>query len=227
MATVVNGSARSCGVLLALVLGILCVMLQGATHRIAQDAVAIGHDTMESPLLLLDRPMMETKKMESVVSWNSFCQHFLKTNEQCYVRPWVLKTSHKSHRSKFHSKELSAKRAQVEKTTRGNGKAHHRHTEKLESFTKKLQDLSMEKCKITADLAQRAADLQKLDATEYKPTVAETMEVEQPRPQNRTEDQKNFRMEKRAEANAAEQAPQELVHYQPSVHNKDSATRRI
>ena len=85
----------------------------------------------------------------------------------------------------------------------------------------------MEKCKITADLAHGAADLQKLDATEYKPTVAETMEVEQPRPRNRTEDQKNFRMEKRAEANAAERAPQELVHYPPSVHNKDSATRRI
>ena len=64
MATVVDGSARSCGGLLAVILGLLCVMLHGATHRIAQDAVAIGHDTMQSPLLLLDRPMMETKKMD-------------------------------------------------------------------------------------------------------------------------------------------------------------------
>ena len=42
MATVVNGSARSSGVLIAVTLGLLCVMLQGATHRIARDAVAIA-----------------------------------------------------------------------------------------------------------------------------------------------------------------------------------------
>ena len=55
MATVVNGNARSSGVLTAVFLGLLCVMLQGATHRIAYDAVAVGHVTMENPLLLLDR----------------------------------------------------------------------------------------------------------------------------------------------------------------------------
>ena len=64
----------------------------------------------------------------------------------------------------------------------------------------------MEKCKITAELAQRAADLQKLDATEYKPTVGEAMEVEQPPPENLTEDQENFWIEKQAEANAAKRA---------------------
>ena len=42
----------------------------------------------------------------------------------------------------------------------------------------------MEKCKITAE-----------HATEYKLTVVETKEVEQPPPENLTEDQKNFWME--------------------------------
>ena len=50
----------------------------------------------------------------------------------------------------------------------------------------------MEKCEITAENAQRASDLQKLDATEYKPTVAEAMEVEQLPHEHLTEDQKNL-----------------------------------
>ena len=70
-------------------------------------------------------------------------------------------------------KELSAERAQVEKRQEDMAKRIIDTQKKLESFTKRLQELSMEKCKITAKLAQRAADLQKLDATEYKPTVAE------------------------------------------------------
>ena len=73
---------KVCGVLIAATLGPLCVMLQGATHHNAQGAVAAGHVTVENPLLLLERPMLETMKMESVVSWNSFCLHFLGTNEQ-------------------------------------------------------------------------------------------------------------------------------------------------
>ena len=44
----------------------------------------------------------------------------------------------------------------------------------------------------SSSFAQRAADLQKLDATEYKPTVAETLEVEQHPPENLTDDQHNF-----------------------------------
>ena len=54
-------------------------------------------------------------------------------------------------------KELSSKRAQVEKRQEDMAKRiiDTQKKKKLESFTKKLQDLSMEKCKITAELAQR------------------------------------------------------------------------
>ena len=45
MATVVNGNGRSCGALSAGILGLMCVTLQEAAFRNAQDVVAIGHDT--------------------------------------------------------------------------------------------------------------------------------------------------------------------------------------
>ena len=60
MATVGNRSGRSCGVLIATILGLQCVVLQGATHHNAQAAVAAGHVTVENPLLFLDRPTLET-----------------------------------------------------------------------------------------------------------------------------------------------------------------------
>ena len=108
-------------------------------------------------------------------------------------------------------KELSAKRAQVERRQEELAKRIIDTQKKLESFTQKLQDLSNEKCKITPEFAQRAADLQKLDATEYKPTSVETMEVEQPPPENLTEDQKNFCMEQ-AEANASSTRAGNALH---------------
>ena len=93
-------------------------------------------------------------------------------------------------------KELSAERAPVEKRQEDMAKRII-DTEEIGVFHEK--SLSMEKCKITAELA------------EYKPTVVETMEVEQAPLENLTEDQKNFWMEKQAEANVAKRALQELA----------------
>ena len=108
-------------------------------------------------------------------------------------------------------KELSAKRAQVEKRQEHMAKRIVDTQKQLDSFTLKLKDVARVKTEITTELARRATELQKLDATEYKPTGFETMEVDQPLPQNLTEDQKNFWIEKQAEADAAKRAIQELA----------------
>ena len=60
--------------------------------------------------------------------------------------------------------------------------------------------MAEDKSNITAGLAKRAADLQLQDAIECKPTIAEGMEVEQLAPENLTDDQKKFWIEKQAEA---------------------------
>ena len=82
MEKVVNGSARSCGVLIAVTLGLLFVMLQGATHHIAQDAVAIGHDTMENHIPLLDPPMRNKMRLESVPFWSNSYLHCPRANDR-------------------------------------------------------------------------------------------------------------------------------------------------
>ena len=131
--------------------------------------------------------------MESVVSWNSFCLHFLRTKEQ-----WCVK-------------QLSAKRAQVERRQEDMAKRVVETRKRLESEKQKLRDFTNEKSNITAELAKRAADLQLQDAIECKPTIAEGMEVEQPPPENLTDDQKKFWNEMQAEATAAKRALQELA----------------
>ena len=139
------------------------------------------------------------------LSWNSSCQHFLRTSEQWYERPWVSTSRTDAN---FTQRALRNS-CPGGKTPRGHGKAHYRH-KKLQSFAKKFEELSMEKCTITAELAQRTADLQRLDAREYKNTVAEAMVAEPPSPDNLTEGQENFWIEKQAEANAAKRALHEL-----------------
>ena len=68
-----------------------------------QGVVVAGHATVENPLLLLERQMLEMMTMESVVSWNSYCLHFLRTNVQRCVRPWALKKSYRSRLCKLRS----------------------------------------------------------------------------------------------------------------------------
>ena len=125
MATVVNGNGISCGALTAVILGLMCVTLQKAAFRSAQDVVAIGHDTMESPLLLLDPPMRSKTRLESVLFWSDSYLHFLRANDRWCVQPWVLMKSCMSLPKQVTLRELTAKHAQCGKTTGGHGKAHH------------------------------------------------------------------------------------------------------
>ena len=82
----------------------------------------------------------------------------------------------------------------------------------------------MEKCKITTELAQRAADLQVLEAAGCNSVQA--MEVEQPPPDNITEDQKKFWIDKQSQANEAKRALQELATYSITKRRCTSVTQQ-
>ena len=133
MATVVSGNGRSCGPLTAVILGLMCVTLQGAAFRSAKDVVAFGHDSMESSLLLLDPPMRIKTTVESVLFWSHSYLHFPRANDRWCVQPWVLITLRNMPKLKNAKRIIETQK-------------------KLESFTTKLEELSMEKCKITTEL---------------------------------------------------------------------------
>ena len=82
----------------------------------------------------------------------------------------------------------------------------------------------MEKCKITTELAQRAADLRVLDAAGCNSVQA--LEIEQAPPDNLTEDQKKFFLDKQSQANEAKRALQELATHSITKRRCTSKTQQ-
>ena len=82
----------------------------------------------------------------------------------------------------------------------------------------------MEKCMITTELAQRAADVQVLEAAGCIPV--QSMEVEQPPPDNLTENQKNFWINQQSRANEAKRASQELATHSITKRRCTSKTQQ-
>ena len=126
MATVVNWNGRSCGALAAVIFGLMCVTLQGAAFRSAQDVVANGHDTMGSPLLLLDPPMRSKTRLESVLFWSNSYLQFPRANDRWCVQPWGFDEVVHVAPNQATFKEITAKHAQVE---------NHRRTWQSASLT--------------------------------------------------------------------------------------------
>ena len=125
-------------------------------------------------------------------------------------------------------KELSAKRAHVEKRQDDLVKRVDETRKKFDSLTKQLDELAVEKGKITSELAQRAQDLKVLDTVGYKAAFAEEMEVEppeQPPPEFLSEEQKSVWIEKQAEANARKRALQELATQSQNLSKRRCATK--
>ena len=138
MATVVSGNGRSCGALIAVILGLMCVTLQGAALRIVHDVVALGHDSMESPLLLLDPPMRSKTNLESVLFWSNSYPRSKRANDRWCVQPWVLMKSEIFAPKQVTLKELTAKHAKVVKRQEDMAKRIIETQRNLESFTKKV-----------------------------------------------------------------------------------------
>ena len=118
----------------------------------------------------------------------------------------------------------TAKHAQVEKRQEDMAKRIIDTQKKLESFAKNLEELSIEKCKITTELAHRAADLRVLEAAGCNPVQA--MEVEQAPPHNLTEDQKKCWIDKQSQANEAKRALQELATHSITKRRCTSKTQQ-
>ena len=125
MATVVSGNGRSCGALIAVILGLMGVTLQGAALRSAQDVVALGHDSMESPLLFLDSPMRSKMRWESVLFWSNSYPQFPIANDRWCVQPCVLSRSRACCSQTSYTQGTHCETFPNGETTGGHGEAHH------------------------------------------------------------------------------------------------------
>ena len=206
MATVVNENGRSCGALTAVILGLMCVTLQGAVLRSAQDVVALGHDSMESPLLLLDPPMRSKTRWESELFWN--------TNDRWCVQPWVLMKSRMSLSSKLHSRNSLRNMPKWK---------NDRRTWQSASLTHRKSWIRSAKSWRNCQLRNARS---RLSAAGCNHTAAETKEVEQAPPDNLTEDRKKFWIDKQSQASEAKRALQELATHSMTKRRCTSKTQQ-